>query len=606
MDAALDVRSRRPSAARRRRSSELAGGDAAGQRGDARAAPRRRGRRRGARPFSSNVAVGADRRGERVESRRRVRDGARRRSTRGPGAAPSFDRMRRESLRASGRVKRRDVIARAILADKRDAARARRVRAPRPARAGRRRRRALRRVAARAGRAGHRGDQAPSPSAGEILPGADGQVETIALAYRRGHAAAISVVTEEDHFGGRPEWLSAREADLGAAGPHEGLHPRRAPARLRRVARRRRGAADRPRALARGPRRARPGARGSAASRRSSRPTARKRSRRRRPWSPTSSASTRGTSPLSRRTSPRWSALAASDPAGTGPAGGERHPSAARTCARLRAAGYEAFLVGEALLRAEDPEEALRDLQAADLTTVKICGLTRPEDVELACELGAACLGFNFAAVSPRRVEHRCARGELAGRRAAGVARVGVFVDESRDEILAAIEAASLDARPDSPPALAESDLDRSPVPVIAAVARVRNGLEPRSRPELLARCRVGPRATRRDGRPGARARRRLDARSRADRGPCPLIARRRPRRRKRRRGDRARCGPPPSTSPRASSRRPAIKDARQMSALLRGRDGEADRLLGKLRRVGQSAPAATSAPTAAGSPPRR
>jgi indole-3-glycerol phosphate synthase len=46
-----------------------------------------------------------------------------------------------------------------------------------------------------------------SPSAGEILPGADGKIETFALAYRRGHAAAISVVTEEDHFGGKPEWL---------------------------------------------------------------------------------------------------------------------------------------------------------------------------------------------------------------------------------------------------------------------------------------------------------------------------------------------------------------------------------------------------------------
>src|SRR6266542_1615436 len=47
-----------------------------------------------------------------------------------------------------------------------------------------------------------------SPSAGEILPGADGKVESFALAYRRGHAAAISVVTEQDHFGGNPLWLS--------------------------------------------------------------------------------------------------------------------------------------------------------------------------------------------------------------------------------------------------------------------------------------------------------------------------------------------------------------------------------------------------------------
>jgi indole-3-glycerol phosphate synthase len=46
-----------------------------------------------------------------------------------------------------------------------------------------------------------------SPSAGEILPDADGRLETIALQYRRGRAAALSVVIEEDHFGGRPDWL---------------------------------------------------------------------------------------------------------------------------------------------------------------------------------------------------------------------------------------------------------------------------------------------------------------------------------------------------------------------------------------------------------------
>ena len=46
-----------------------------------------------------------------------------------------------------------------------------------------------------------------SPSAGEILPELDGRIETMALAYRRGHAAALSVVVEEDFFGGKPEWL---------------------------------------------------------------------------------------------------------------------------------------------------------------------------------------------------------------------------------------------------------------------------------------------------------------------------------------------------------------------------------------------------------------
>jgi indole-3-glycerol phosphate synthase len=46
-----------------------------------------------------------------------------------------------------------------------------------------------------------------SPSAGEILPDADGSIETIALAYRRGRAAAISVVTEPEFFGGNSRWI---------------------------------------------------------------------------------------------------------------------------------------------------------------------------------------------------------------------------------------------------------------------------------------------------------------------------------------------------------------------------------------------------------------
>jgi len=50
--------------------------------------------------------------------------------------------------------------------------------------------------------------KARSPSAGEIVSGADGKVESLALAYRRGRAAAISVVAEQDHFGGKPEWVT--------------------------------------------------------------------------------------------------------------------------------------------------------------------------------------------------------------------------------------------------------------------------------------------------------------------------------------------------------------------------------------------------------------
>jgi indole-3-glycerol phosphate synthase len=57
--------------------------------------------------------------------------------------------------------------------------------------------------------------KAKSPSAGEILTSPETKVESFALFYRRGHAAAISVVTEEDHFGGRPEWLPRIRAMSG-------------------------------------------------------------------------------------------------------------------------------------------------------------------------------------------------------------------------------------------------------------------------------------------------------------------------------------------------------------------------------------------------------
>jgi len=57
--------------------------------------------------------------------------------------------------------------------------------------------------------------KAKSPSAGEILHGADGKVESYALHYRRGRAAAISVVTDEEFFGGRQEWVTRAKTISG-------------------------------------------------------------------------------------------------------------------------------------------------------------------------------------------------------------------------------------------------------------------------------------------------------------------------------------------------------------------------------------------------------
>src|SRR5438093_804684 len=63
-------------------------------------------------------------------------------------------------------------------------------------------------------------------------------------------------------------------------------------------------------------------------------------------------------------------------------------------------AGADAVLVGSALMRAADPAAKLHELVSRPL--VKVCGLTREEDVEAAVEAGADLCGFILVEASPR------------------------------------------------------------------------------------------------------------------------------------------------------------------------------------------------------------
>lgn len=78
------------------------------------------------------------------------------------------------------------------------------------------------------------------------------------------------------------------------------------------------------------------------------------------------------------------------------------------------------------------------------MTRVKICGITNAEDAIHASNCGADELGFNFYAGSKRYVKPDSAR-EIIGRLTVPCAKVGVFVNESMEKILAISDAVGLD-----------------------------------------------------------------------------------------------------------------------------------------------------------------
>ena len=87
-------------------------------------------------------------------------------------------------------------------------------------------------------------------------------------------------------------------------------------------------------------------------------------------------------------------------------------------------AGANAVLVGSTLMRAADPGARLAELHERPL--VKVCGLTRQEDVDAAVAAGADLVGFILARESPRRTDALLDAPEA-------VLRVAVLVGETEE-----------------------------------------------------------------------------------------------------------------------------------------------------------------------------
>jgi indole-3-glycerol phosphate synthase/phosphoribosylanthranilate isomerase len=112
---------------------------------------------------------------------------------------------------------------------------------------------------------------------------------------------------------------------------------------------------------------------------------------------------------------------------------------------RLAESGAHAFLIGHALLMSPDPGRKIRELtglEKAGRTRVKVCGLTNPADAVLVQELGADILGVVFAA-SPRQIT---ATQVMGIRAAVPTARLcGVFVDAPVAEVVQVSQQCDLD-----------------------------------------------------------------------------------------------------------------------------------------------------------------
>ena len=103
----------------------------------------------------------------------------------------------------------------------------------------------------------------------------------------------------------------------------------------------------------------------------------------------------------------------------------------------------DAFLVGSSLMAASDIGDSARALVHG---RVKLCGLTREEDVALAAAIGATHAGFIFVPGTPRHLTVDRARSLAAEAKARGLKAVGVFRDAEPAEVARVSDELELDA----------------------------------------------------------------------------------------------------------------------------------------------------------------
>ncbi len=100
----------------------------------------------------------------------------------------------------------------------------------------------------------------------------------------------------------------------------------------------------------------------------------------------------------------------------------------------------DGFLVGSSLMQSSNLRLSARELAFG---AIKVCGLTRVEDVQAAYQAGASYGGLIFAQASPRSVNLTQA---ILLRQAAPLRFVGVFVEQSSADIVAIAEQLQLSA----------------------------------------------------------------------------------------------------------------------------------------------------------------